>query len=53
MKAPELLIDEQEMQEWYKSHYLIGSRNVQIMSLMKQNIIEIHRKMILQFTEIL
>ena len=32
MKAPELLIDEQEMQEWYKSHYLIGSRNVQIMS---------------------
>ena len=24
MKAPELLIDEQEMQEWYKSHYLIA-----------------------------
>lgn len=32
MKAPELLINEQEMQEWYKSHYLAGSRDVQIMS---------------------
>ena len=28
----ELLINEQEMQEWYKSHYLAASRNVQIMS---------------------
>ena len=43
MKAPELLIDEQEMQEWYKSHYLIGSRNVQIMST--------HETKYLSFTE--
>ena len=31
MKAPELLINEYEMQDWYKRHYLAASRDVQIM----------------------
>lgn len=32
MKAPELLVNEQEMQEWYKNHYLTASRDAQVLS---------------------